>query len=308
MLISTKFKPRPVVRHVANLIGRDFIVGDIHGCFDSLETLLLHVGFDKRVDRLFSVGDYIDRGPKSYDCLLLRQEPWFFAINGNHEDMMQLAMVDHVKIDWYAHGGGWSSKDIMDKIHPNADLVEEARQTFLEDPYVIILELRNGKRINIVHSQLTQAMFGPNVDQNLDMMANGEMAFFDHYVTSALWSRQLYEQTELYANTQPELLSDKEPYPNISLTVAGHSFNIRCVPLYNRIHNHLWIDTASYIPFYGDAEKVAKAKEYWPNAALTILEVTDPDNLKFHRLNTFTNAYRTWKFNPNTPWQKFSTQ
>lgn len=59
---------------------------------------------------------------------------------------------------------------------------------------------------------------------------------------------------------------------------------------------------------YGDAEKVAKAKEYWSNAALTMLEVTDPDNLKFHRLNTFTNAYRTWKFNPDTPWQKFSTQ
>lgn len=52
---------------------------------------LSYVGFDTAKDRLFSVGDLIDRGPKSLQCLKLLDAPWFFAVRGNHEQMM---------IDW----------------------------------------------------------------------------------------------------------------------------------------------------------------------------------------------------------------
>ena len=54
-----------------NIKGRDFVVGDIHGHYDLLKTELKTVGFDKQKDRLFSVGDIIDRGPKSEECLTL---------------------------------------------------------------------------------------------------------------------------------------------------------------------------------------------------------------------------------------------
>lgn len=48
-----------------NEVGKDFIVGDIHGCLDQLKFQLSVTGFDKSKDRLFSVGDLIDRGPDS---------------------------------------------------------------------------------------------------------------------------------------------------------------------------------------------------------------------------------------------------
>jgi len=52
-------------RFACNAVGRDFAVGDIHGCFSHLRRSLEAIGFDASVDRLFSVGDLIDRGPES---------------------------------------------------------------------------------------------------------------------------------------------------------------------------------------------------------------------------------------------------
>jgi hypothetical protein len=54
-------RSRMIERHAANGRGRDFIVGDLHGCRAMLDALLVHVGFDPDRDRLFSVGDLMDR-------------------------------------------------------------------------------------------------------------------------------------------------------------------------------------------------------------------------------------------------------
>ena len=36
--------------------GRDFGIGDLHGCIALLEKLLVNINFDESVDRIFSVG------------------------------------------------------------------------------------------------------------------------------------------------------------------------------------------------------------------------------------------------------------
>ena len=53
-------------RFAQNTVGRDFAVGDIHGCFTELQRGLDAIGFDPSTDRLFSVGDLVDRGPESH--------------------------------------------------------------------------------------------------------------------------------------------------------------------------------------------------------------------------------------------------
>ena len=60
-----------ILQHFArNTHGRDFVVGDIHGCFDLLQQALDEAAFNPDRDRLFSVGDLIDRGPQSPQVLL----------------------------------------------------------------------------------------------------------------------------------------------------------------------------------------------------------------------------------------------
>jgi bis(5'-nucleosyl)-tetraphosphatase (symmetrical) len=46
-----------------------YALGDIQGCFDDLQRLLIKIQFDKKVDTLWFVGDIVNRGPKSLATL-----------------------------------------------------------------------------------------------------------------------------------------------------------------------------------------------------------------------------------------------
>jgi len=90
-----KYKP--------NENGKDYVCSDIHGCFSDLEEILESINFDTSVDRLFCVGDMVDRGPESERCLEFLAKRWFFSAYGNHEDLV-------VSGDTYLHamnGGSW---------------------------------------------------------------------------------------------------------------------------------------------------------------------------------------------------------
>ncbi|WP_444900121.1 metallophosphoesterase [Microbulbifer sp. VAAC004] len=68
--------------------GRDFVVGDIHGHLHQLDKQLQEVAFDPSCDRLFCLGDLIDRGPHSESLLSLIDKQTYFSVLGNHEAMM----------------------------------------------------------------------------------------------------------------------------------------------------------------------------------------------------------------------------
>lgn len=96
-----------------NAEGRDFVVGDVHGMFWALRQLLEDVGFDATCDRLFSVGDLVDRGPESDQALQWLDFPWFFACRGNHEQFV-LDSGDPEQYElWVNHNGGewWLALD-----------------------------------------------------------------------------------------------------------------------------------------------------------------------------------------------------
>ena len=76
---------RRTERHRTNAAGRDFVVGDVHGHFATLERALERVGFERTRDRLFSVGDLVDRGPESERALAWIRERFDAVVMGNHE-------------------------------------------------------------------------------------------------------------------------------------------------------------------------------------------------------------------------------
>jgi serine/threonine protein phosphatase 1 len=77
-----------IAKFEKNLNGRDFIVGDIHGEYLKLKSLLEKINFNPLVDRLFAMGDLVDRGQNSKDILQWMNYPWFFSSLGNHEVMI----------------------------------------------------------------------------------------------------------------------------------------------------------------------------------------------------------------------------
>ena len=95
-----------VKRFAANTAGRDFAVGDIHGHFTRLQAALDAVGFDPAADRLFSVGDLVDRGPECEDVIKWLNKPWFHPVRGNHDDYV--CRFDTCDIgNWMYNGGVW---------------------------------------------------------------------------------------------------------------------------------------------------------------------------------------------------------
>jgi serine/threonine protein phosphatase 1 len=98
-----------MLKHFAgNTVGRDFVVGDIHGCFRKLEVELATLGFDPETDRLFSVGDLVDRGPDSELAIEWLEKPWFHAVRGNHEQMAIDCAKGGIDTGCYlANGGAW---------------------------------------------------------------------------------------------------------------------------------------------------------------------------------------------------------
>ena len=77
-----------VKNYTANEIGKDYVVGDIHGEFKRLKEQLDKLGFNPSKDRLFSVGDLCDRGPYSEDILDWMDYKWFIPVRGNHESVL----------------------------------------------------------------------------------------------------------------------------------------------------------------------------------------------------------------------------
>lgn len=207
--------PSPLVEHHAsNLAGRDFVIGDLHGCVDALRFLLREARFDASRDRLFSVGDLVDRGEQSEEALGLLARPWFYAVLGNHEDAMCAVAEGRLpRYRWYGIGGAWAES------LPKGALAQHAAR-LRQLPLVRVVG-EGAARFNVLHAEF----FGD--DAALDA------ARFDEIVRERLlWGREL-------------ALGEVEPLERgLSPTYCGHT-PMREV---RRIGAQIFIDTGAFIP------------------------------------------------------------
>jgi serine/threonine protein phosphatase 1 len=129
-----------------NTRGRDFVVGDIHGHLEKLHEQMFINRFDPAVDRLFSTGDLVDRGPDSDGVAALINEPWFHAVQGNHEAYAIECVAGTIDLEWYLrHGGAW----MMSK-NPS-DMMDLAVR-FTSMPLALEIEIGGGRRVGVVHA------------------------------------------------------------------------------------------------------------------------------------------------------------
>ncbi len=118
---------------------RTFVIGDIHGDVDTLNTLIDALSL-KKGDSLVFLGDLIDRGPnskgvldrvielsKDYDC---------HFIMGNHEEFMIRALNGDEVFEkiWLKHGGRQTLKSYgVDTVEDLKRALPEAHKKFLSE-------------------------------------------------------------------------------------------------------------------------------------------------------------------------------
>lgn len=107
-------------------------IGDIQGCYDSLQELLSKINFDPKVDTLWLAGDLVNRGPKSLEVLeyLYSIKESVVIVLGNHD----LALIA-------AYYGIKKSNETIDPIlqSPNAKILMSwlCQQKFLHVDYTL---------------------------------------------------------------------------------------------------------------------------------------------------------------------------
>jgi len=90
-------------------VNRIFVIGDIHGCYEKLKTLLekIHV---KNNDMLVFLGDYIDRGADSKkvvdEVINLKSRHHTVTLLGNHEKMLLDVLQKGLPIEMWLFNGG----------------------------------------------------------------------------------------------------------------------------------------------------------------------------------------------------------
>ena len=165
-----------VARFHRNRLGRDFVVGDIHGMFPHLRALLAEVAFAPDRDRLFSVGDLIDRGPESKRALEWIDQPWFHACRGNHEQMA-IDSLDPEQFElWINWNGGEWWLDV------EASRQAQFRRSFARMPLALEIETCTGM-VGVVHADIPPFL---GWGEFMNRLRNGNRAAVD----CALWSRE----------------------------------------------------------------------------------------------------------------------
>ena len=277
-----------------NLLGRDFVVGDLHGMYNTLQELLQKVNFDPTKDRLISVGDLVDRGPDSQKCLELLNEPWFHAVVANHEQMM-LDSFDGGWLGqfWMQNGGFWAhsaqelwkdrQRTVTNELDRSRDPTAEEQRLFdvlakvRKLPYVITINRPDGKKFHVIHAELP-----PGRTITDEMLADpakvAELASAyspdGEFIT---WGRYLFRNFALADLSNTKKIRRAVAYqfrldehlwrPGLSHIISGHTILHRPMTILGRTN----IDTGAFL--------MSEGKKW---TALTMLEL---GSWKFYQMS-----------------------
>ncbi|MGF7131932.1 serine/threonine protein phosphatase 1 [Paraburkholderia sp. EB58] len=211
-----------VKRFARNTVGRDFAVGDIHGHFSRLAAALVEIGFDESTDRLFSVGDLVDRGPESHLALDWINKPWFHAVQGNHEDMaVRWPNGNMDAVNYTANGGAWN-------VANTPDVQRQFSDAFGALPVANQVETETGP-VGIVHADCPFPTWRDFVVSLEDPGVSKGM--HGRITDAAMWSRERIQS------------EDQTGIPDVRAVIVGHTPLKRPAVLGNVYH----IDTGGWL-------------------------------------------------------------
>ncbi|WP_024597750.1 metallophosphoesterase [Pseudoalteromonas sp. TAE56] len=159
---------------------RVFVIGDLDGDLQALKNALNNVSFNPERDTLFCLGDFVDRGDKTYDLFTYLQAIRACMILGNHEHLMLESLLSNDEAAfklWTDNGGNWHKLVSSEKLDVMCD-------ELLTKPLSIVLEYC-GYKIGLSHT-FAQSWDWENYPDDKSMI-----------VQSLLWDREVVKQNKV---------------------------------------------------------------------------------------------------------------
>ena len=214
---------------------RTVVIGDIHGCYHKLKSMLDHLlsegKYTPGTDRLIFLGDYVDRGENPREVVRMvrnLQENYgnVIALMGNHEDMM----IDYYYekgYTWDLNGGEITRQSYIDhddELRDDLDWMENLPLYFEDDNFSYV-----------------QA--GVDVTKPLNEQYRDDLLWIrDEF----LWSTKRYTKTIIFGHTPTQYCTGKTlPF----YTPAGHiGIDTGCV--YSGVLTALFIEDGRVQDYY----------------------------------------------------------
>lgn len=86
---------------------KKYIIGDVHGCFRTLQGLLSKLPKDANASNIVFLGDLIDRGPENRKVINFVRDGGYDCVKGNHEDLMIRDLFNTREYNSPIHMGAW---------------------------------------------------------------------------------------------------------------------------------------------------------------------------------------------------------
>ena len=216
----------------------NYVISDIHGCYDQYKDLLEKIHFSDE-DTLYVLGDVVDRGPEPLKVLLdMSMRPNVIPIMGNHEymalSMLKKAFLEDNKenfdkyfnTDYVASFNYWLSDGGNTTLEQFKKLSEDDREFMLE--YLEEFEMYdevfcNGRRYLLVHADIAVE----DKDTDPDLLGLQHVLF-----TRADYQKRYSDSYELVTGHTPTFLID--PKYEGRIYMENHHIAVDCGCVYGK--------------------------------------------------------------------------
>lgn len=209
-----------------------YVMSDIHGEYDKFIKMLDKINFSDD-DELYVVGDVVDRGEKSIECLLyIMSKKNIHMLLGNHEEFMLDYFSRNKKIPdnyelyqqlnyetWFRNGGIETIKSFR---NCRGNFILKDVLNYVESlPLVVDINV-NGKNFYLAHANIEIENGRINSEQDRDFV---------------LWERRMPSKNDLLSND--------------ATLITGHT-PTKHLGSYGRVYNnHDWYCVDCGATFYG---------------------------------------------------------
>jgi serine/threonine protein phosphatase 1 len=124
---------------------KTYIIGDIHGEYEKLVNCLKSVNFDYNNDTLIQLGDVVDRGVHSYECIeeLLKIKN-LIAIRGNHDDCFYQSVLNGKENLLFHQGGRETLQSYTRNLKiEKATQIPENHKEFFKNQFLYYIDKNN---------------------------------------------------------------------------------------------------------------------------------------------------------------------